>query len=198
MEEQPLETAAEKQPEVHRRPLATKVMVAIDESDNSFYALQWVIDHFSSLVVPQPPPEAEEESPAAATDGGMLTVVHVQQPFQQFAFPAGPGGATAVYMTSSMMEAVRKAQRETATALFARALQICRKNKVNVETLLMEGDPKDVICQAVEEMRVQLLVMGSRGLGKIKRAFLGSVSDYCAHHAKCAILIVKPPRDMAK
>jgi nucleotide-binding universal stress UspA family protein len=27
------------------------------------------------------------------------------------------------------------------------------------------------------------------------RAILGSVSDYCAHHAKCPILIVKPPKD---
>ena len=27
------------------------------------------------------------------------------------------------------------------------------------------------------------------------RAFLGSVSDYCAHHANCPILIVKPPKE---
>ncbi|ESQ48848.1 hypothetical protein EUTSA_v100218381mg, partial [Eutrema salsugineum] len=27
-------------------------------------------------------------------------------------------------------------------------------------------------------------------------AFLGSVSDYCAHHANCPILIVKPPKEM--
>nr|ATE50937.1 universal stress protein 31 [Salvia miltiorrhiza] len=39
------------------------------------------------------------------------------------------------------------------------------------------GDPKDRICRAVEEMNINLLVVGSRGLGQIKRAFLGSVSD---------------------
>jgi nucleotide-binding universal stress UspA family protein len=30
------------------------------------------------------------------------------------------------------------------------------------------------------------------------RAFLGSVSDYCAHHAKAPILIVKPPDEHHK
>jgi hypothetical protein len=28
-----------------------------------------------------------------------------------------------------------------------------------------------------------------------RRAFLGSVSDYCAHHASCPIMVVKPLRD---
>lgn len=31
----------------------------------------------------------------------------------------------------------------------------------------------------------------------IYRAFLGSVSDYCAHHAKCPVLIVKPPKEFS-
>ncbi|KAJ6749885.1 hypothetical protein OIU85_000510 [Salix viminalis] len=69
---------------------------------------------------------------------------------------------------------------------------------IKAESLILEGDPKDKICQATEQMQVDLLVLGSRGLGKIKRAFLGSVSDYCAHHAKCPVLIVKPPLEITK
>jgi len=30
------------------------------------------------------------------------------------------------------------------------------------------------------------------------RTLLGSVSDYCAHHARTPILIVKPPADQNK
>ncbi|CAN8259677.1 unnamed protein product [Cochlearia groenlandica] len=180
-------STAEKQPET-QSPVATtttkRMMVAIDESDSSFYALQWVIDHFSNLLK------------STETEGGMLTVVHVQTPFQHFAaFPAGPGGAT-VYASSTMIESVRKAQQETSAALFARVLRMCRAKQIRTETLVLEGDAKDMICQAVEQMHVDLLVVGSRGLGKIKRAFLGSVSDYCAHHAKCPILIVKPPKEI--
>ncbi|KAF3611038.1 hypothetical protein DY000_02050862 [Brassica cretica] len=68
--------------------------------------------------------------------------------------------------------------------------------EIRSETLVFEGEAKEIICQAVEQMHVDLLVVGSRGLGKIRRAFIGSVSDYCAHHANCPILIVKPPKEI--
>ncbi|KAG2315545.1 hypothetical protein Bca52824_018667 [Brassica carinata] len=185
-------SAVEKQPETTEPPrvmtTTKRMMVAIDESDSSFYALQWVINHFSSLLM---------TTEAAEAEGDLLTVVHVQSPFYHFAaFPAGPGGATAVYASTAMIESVKKAQQETAAALLSRALQMCRAKQIRAETLVLEGDAKDMICQAVEQMHVDLLVVGSRGLGKIKRAFLGSVSDYCAHHAKCPILIVRPPKEI--
>lgn len=84
-------SAVEKQPETTgaEAPTVTitkRMMVAIDESDSSFYALQWVIDHFSNLLM---------TTEAAEAEGGLLTVVHVQSPSHHFAaFPAGPGGAT--------------------------------------------------------------------------------------------------------
>ncbi|CAG7882400.1 unnamed protein product [Brassica rapa] len=172
-------STVEKQPETEPPRVMTttkRMMVAIDESDSSFYALQWVIDHFSSLLM---------TTEAAGAEGDLLTVVHVQSPFYHFAaFPAGPGGATAVYAST------------TSAALLSRVLQMCRAKQIRAETLVLEGDAKDMICQAVEQMHVDLLVVGSRGLGKIKRSFLGSVSDYCAHHAKCPILIVRPPKEI--
>ncbi|CAL1370905.1 unnamed protein product [Linum trigynum] len=179
-----------------RRPPPMKVMVAIDESDGSFYALQWVLDHLLGVggIVPSNEPSVE------AT--GMITLLHVQQPFHHHVYPVGPGGggaAAAFYGTSSsFQEGVRLAQAEASAALLARAMRMCSDKMVKAETLIMEGESKDTICQATEQTHVDLLVVGSRGLGKIKRAFLGSVSDYCAHHAKCAVLIVKPSGDSSQ
>lgn len=48
-------------------------------------------------------------------------------------------------------------------------LLITRVVQVKAETLVLTGDPKDMICQAAEQMHMDLLVVGSRGLGKIKR-----------------------------
>ncbi|KAI3988538.1 hypothetical protein MKX01_026352 [Papaver californicum] len=151
-----------------------KVLVAIDDTlDNLFTS-----------------DAASSAAPDETQNLGMLYLLNVQQPFQHYIFPAGP----AVYATTSVIESVRKAQEQNSTMLLSRALQICKQRPVKVETLMMEGDPKDMICQAAEQMHADLVVVGSRGLGKIKRAFLGSVSDYCAHHAKCPIIIVKPPQ----
>ena len=66
-----------------------KVMVAMDESDCSFYALKWTVDHvFGKAAVATPSPE--EASPEEVD---MVILVHVQQPFQHYGFPAGPGGS---------------------------------------------------------------------------------------------------------
>ncbi len=42
-----------------------------------------------------------------------------------------------------------------------------------------------------EEHSAEMIVMGARGLGKIKRAILGSVSDYVIRKAKVPVLICK-------
>lgn len=39
---------------------------------------------------------------------------------------------------------------------------------------MIEGDPKEMICEVAEQMQVDLIVLGSRGLGKIKRYSLHS------------------------
>ncbi|WZY83659.1 hypothetical protein YC2023_030043 [Brassica napus] len=183
-------STVEKQPETEPPRVMTttkRMMVAIDESDSSFYALQWVIDHFSSLLM---------TTEAAGAEGDLLTVVHVQSPFYHFAaFPAGPGGATVLslllYYSSLRIDRDDRVSEKSTTGDLCSSSLACTPN-VSSQT----GDAKDMICQAVEQMHVDLLVVGSRGLGKIKRAFLGSVSDYCAHHAKCPILIVRPPKEI--
>ncbi|XP_010516491.1 PREDICTED: uncharacterized protein LOC104792132 isoform X1 [Camelina sativa] len=177
------ETAAESSVEKHKKKL--KVMVAIDESKNSFDALQWVVEHLRDVI---------SAEPETGQEGGLLTLVHVHPTYLQYIYPSG-GTASAVYATDSVPEQVRKAREESTTNLFTRALEICRGKMVKTETMILEGDPKEMICQAVEQTHVDLLVLGSRGLGMIKRAFLGSVSDYCAQHAKRPILIVRPPRE---
>ncbi|XP_047332101.1 universal stress protein A-like protein [Impatiens glandulifera] len=153
-----------------------RVMVALDESDVSLYALKWALDVFL-------PSMAEEAK---------LTIVHVQPPFESYIYTVGP----VIYAKPPEIELMRKAQQEGAEKLFAQALPLCSANKVNADTLVLEGDAKDMICEATEKMEVDLLVMGSRGLGMIKRTLLGSISDYCVHHAKCPVLIVRTPKEM--
>ncbi|KAK9086294.1 hypothetical protein Syun_028688 [Stephania yunnanensis] len=53
------------------------------------------------------------------------------------------------------------------------------------------GDAREKICQAIRDIPLSCIVMGSRGLGKIERVFLGSVSDYVVDTATCPVIVVK-------
>lgn len=60
---------------------------------------------------------------------------------------------------------------------------------------LRMGTPAAEIVDLAEELSVGLVVMGSRGLGGIRRALTGSVSDSVVRHAHCPVLVVrKEPR----
>ena len=66
---------------------------------------------------------------------------------------------------------------------------------VEIEQRVVEGAPAAVL---VEESRgADLLVVGSRGHGGFAQLLLGSVSQQCAHHAECPVVIIrsKPERD---
>jgi nucleotide-binding universal stress UspA family protein len=45
-----------------------------------------------------------------------------------------------------------------------------------------------------EELGADLIVMGSRGLGGVRRALMGSVSDSVVRHAHCPVLVVRPEK----
>jgi len=47
------------------------------------------------------------------------------------------------------------------------------------------------IVALAEELGVGLIVMGSRGLGGVRRALMGSVSDSVVRHAHCPVLVVR-------
>jgi nucleotide-binding universal stress UspA family protein len=47
------------------------------------------------------------------------------------------------------------------------------------------------ITDLAEELDVGLVVVGSRGLGGIRRALMGSVSDSVVRHAHCPVLVVR-------
>lgn len=80
-----------------------------------------------------------------------------------------------------------------------------------VERVLGPDRASTVIRRAVNDLAPQalvdaagdadLLVVGARGLGVLRGALVGSVSQYCLHHAPCAVAIVRetdapssPPR----
>jgi nucleotide-binding universal stress UspA family protein len=59
------------------------------------------------------------------------------------------------------------------------------------ETHLREGGAAEEIVELAEELGAGLIVMGSRGHGRLRRALLGSVTDAVIRHAHCPVTIVR-------
>jgi nucleotide-binding universal stress UspA family protein len=60
----------------------------------------------------------------------------------------------------------------------------------DVETLAVEGDPVDALIDTVTKRKVDLLVVGNRGLNSLAGRLLGSVPANITHKANCDVLIV--------
>jgi nucleotide-binding universal stress UspA family protein len=56
----------------------------------------------------------------------------------------------------------------------------------------IDEPPDRAIIHLAEELGVGLIVMGSRGLGSVRRALMGSISDSVVRHAHCPVMIVRP------
>uniref|UniRef100_A0A6N2MXL6 UspA domain-containing protein n=1 Tax=Salix viminalis TaxID=40686 RepID=A0A6N2MXL6_SALVM len=97
------------------------------------------------------------------------------------------------FAAMDLVASIQENKKKVALLLLDKAKDICAKHGVEAETLTEIGDPKEAICEAVERLNVQLLVVGSHNRGPVQRAFLGSVSNYCVHNAKCPVLVVKKP-----
>jgi len=60
-----------------------------------------------------------------------------------------------------------------------------------VEVFVIEGEPGPALCTLAQEVGAAAIVVGSRGRGGLKRAFLGSVSDYVVRNAPCSVIVTR-------
>ncbi|KAK9074513.1 hypothetical protein SSX86_007111 [Deinandra increscens subsp. villosa] len=147
-----------------------KVMVAIDESEYSRYALEWALQNLHESI-------ANKE-----------LVVFTVQPISDYGYlHASSYGAT----PPELIRNIQENQKKIALNLLDQAKDLCNKYGITAETMTEVGDPKELICEAVDNLKIQLLVLGSHSRGAIKRAFLGSVSNHCVQSVKCPVLVVK-------
>jgi len=83
-----------------------------------------------------------------------------------------------------------KAAKDIGEKILSKALDVIGKKKIRVDKRLEFGVPSDSIVEFAEKGNYDLIVLGSRGLGTVRRFLLGSVSDDVSHKAKCSVLIV--------
>ena len=59
----------------------------------------------------------------------------------------------------------------------------------DAETMVLTGDAGREICQIAETLPASVVVLGTHGRSGIKRAIMGSTSDYVVRHCVCPVLV---------
>jgi nucleotide-binding universal stress UspA family protein len=62
---------------------------------------------------------------------------------------------------------------------------------LDVSSVVKVGDPKYLLCAEAEEMDADCIFVGARGMGRIERMLLGSVSSSVASRAHCSVEVIR-------
>lgn len=143
-----------------------KILVPYDGSEHAKKALQQAVD-------------LAEASQGKLYIASVCNIVSVMSNFDQVSIAEG----CLTTQLSQDLEKQCKADLEEAKAAVPEG--------VPADTLFEVGSPGPVLLQMADEIKCDLVVMGSRGLGPLKGIFMGSVSSYLVSRAKCPVLIVK-------
>src|SRR5215204_4026082 len=134
--------------------------------------------------------DGSEEAQLAATTAADLAqktnselhVLTVGPDYPLYELPEHPAG---------FEDVLRENRREAKEMLEQQAKWIEESGGTVKETYLREGRADEEIVEVAEEIGAGLIVLGSRGHGRLRRALMGSVSDAVVRHAHCPVTIVR-------
>ncbi|KAI4357801.1 hypothetical protein L6164_001726 [Bauhinia variegata] len=158
-----------------------KVMVVIDESEQSYYALIWVLENLKEVV-----------------SNSSLTIF-ATQPFPNFNHGSGQIGVCGFSCpfpySQDLIASMNRQIKKISLGLCEKAKSICAARGVIVEACTEAGDPKEVICDQVHKHAIDLLVMANYPSNPLKSVFMESLSSYCSRNANCPLLLVEKPAE---
>jgi len=107
--------------------------------------------------------------------------------------PGIPYPAMGAGVAKDLSVTVERAMKEEGERLIDQAISLLPLHIGKSEKFLESGSPAEVILRVAQEEGADLIVLGARGLGKIREQMFGSVSHRVMTQASCATLIVKKP-----
>lgn len=138
-----------------------RILIATDGSDAAVEAIEFGLE-------------------LAREQGSEVTFVHVTTPIEFAVYPFGP-------VDSAPDEAPALEQDDALRVAMAKAAE----SGVTAHPVSILGDPVIELPAYAERMAADLIVIGSRGLGGVTGALLGSVSRGVLKHADRPVLIVR-------
>jgi nucleotide-binding universal stress UspA family protein len=116
----------------------------------------------------------------------VVSAVELIDPVVDATGHAGPS-VTYEQITESHRQA--EAEGHAAVTATAEAVRDAGYSPEEIETRVIEGEAGPALCRLAADVGAAALIVGSRGRGGLKRAFLGSVSDYIVRNAPCPVVV---------
>jgi nucleotide-binding universal stress UspA family protein len=89
------------------------------------------------------------------------------------------------------LQAAIDARLNEAQGILKKAVEFVGNSHIDVHSELIEGSPAEAIIEVAKTRNSDVIVMGSRGLGRLAGLLLGSTSQKVVSHAPCPVLIVR-------
>jgi nucleotide-binding universal stress UspA family protein len=119
------------------------------------------------------------------SENNQLLLVHIAEP------PVLPVGTDTV--TRESWEQMMDAEHQRIKDLEDKFGFMMETRKMSGRIIaVFSNKPGDTICKVAVRENASLVVLGTRGLGVVRRTLLGSVSTYVLHHAHCPVCICRP------
>ncbi|ADO78209.1 universal stress protein [Halanaerobium praevalens] len=151
-----------------------KILVAVDGSESAKKAAQKAADFAEDL-------------------DSKVTMIHVYTERAQI--PVNQFNEVSSYLSAETLEEIMQEQEKTIRAkrekIINKDAKFFEEKGMEVEKLLVQGDPADKVCEYANENGFDLIVVADRGHGKVERFLLGSISDKIVRHAKTSVMVVK-------
>lgn len=144
--------------------IPSKILIATDASEDALLATRAAID-------------------LSGRTGAELHLVHAWQDLRPPALPA--------MAIDEYSQAYEQWKREAGKLLDEEAKRLRSAGGTVSEAHLREGRPAEEITKLAEELNVGFVIIGSRGLGAMKRLVMGSVSEGVVHLATRPTLVVR-------
>ena len=147
-----------------------KILVAVDGSEGSRKASEVAVE-------------------LAGKFGAQLYVLHAFRGYPEYMsmFPTAPSP------TGEAIQEYEAYAKKAALEVVGRTVSLADKRGVKVKPHTTEtiGSPVQAITEYAAAEKIDLIIMGTRGMGGFKKMLLGSVSNGVVTHASCDVLVVR-------
>lgn len=171
---QDMEQIPENGENVEQKDEGTSIVIALDASEECEHAVKW---YLNKIYKP----------------GDRIVFVHIIE-LPDFNL----NQARNTHMSPGVLAQMWKDEEVKTKQLEEKMKGLLKEKGLKGTLRTATGKPGETIVGIAEQENAQMVVVGTRGTGKVRRTILGSVSDYLVHHAHCPVVVCRHPETIMK